>query len=33
MKRGLAIDGISSIDINNEVPEKDYSYMKNLNKS
>jgi len=32
-ERGLAIDGISSIDINNEVPEKDYSYMKNLNKS
>jgi hypothetical protein len=29
-ERGLAIDGISSIDINDEVPEKDYSYMKKL---
>lgn len=30
-ERGLSIDGIHSIDINDEVPEKDYSYIKNIN--
>ena len=29
-ERGLAIDGIRSIDIKDEVPEEDYSYMKNI---
>lgn len=30
-ERGLHIDGIQAIDIDNETPEKDYSYIKNIN--